>query len=298
MNRGQVYNRWFLGVKKMVVTAVIISFFFSPLSQFFSFYKLPVKTAEAAQVTVDATGFITGDAHTKSGSQTVFIDDQTGYKFFRSAAQTGVTNGQCVYRKTTDGGLSWGTPVLIDDQTDCLGISVWYDRWTPGDTTGNYIHIATFEDGNSDDVSYNRIDTANSDTRLTGSTAVKASTNPAQGTINALGANNVSITKATNGQIFIAQDDASDSFVVRCPANCQTTTRWVEASTTPQDLANDYSLLMPLTNGDVLIINRDISTEVIRSKKWSSSTKAWDTTWRGIGRGTDNTVYDEVWQRH
>ncbi len=290
MNKRKVYNRCFLIVEKTVVLLMIFSFVFSPLSSLITNKKNDI--AEAAQVSIDAFGFATGDSHFQTGTQTVFIDDQTGYKFFRSAAQTGVSNGQCVYRKTTDGGATWATPVLIDDQTDCLGISVWYDRWTPGDTTGNYIHIATFENLNSDDVSYNRIDTANSDTRLTGSTAVKASTNPAQTNTNTLGAASVSITKATNGQLFIAQDDTTDSFVVRCPANCQTTTRWVEAGTRPQDLANDYSLLMPLTSGDILIINRDISTERIRSKRWSSSTAAWDTNWKGIGRGTDNTVYD------
>ena len=83
MNIWQVYNRWFLSVEKIVVTLVIVSFFFTPLSQFFSFYKLPVQVAEAAQVTVDATAEPTGASHLQAGPQTVFISDQVGYKFFR-----------------------------------------------------------------------------------------------------------------------------------------------------------------------------------------------------------------------
>lgn len=254
------------------------------------FLLVPPKIAEALQVTIDATAETTGASHDHGGPQTVFINDQTGYKFYRSAAQTGINNGECVYRKTTNAGGTWGSPILIDDQgagTDCIGIAVWYDRWTPGGT-GDYIHVATIDNGTSD-VFYNRIDTANSDTRLNGSTAVSVAA--AQGQSNVLGANYVSITRGTDGTVYISQDDTSDSFVVECSASCNLSGSWAETGTRPQDLANDYSILVPLASGDIMLINRDISADDIRTKVWNNST--WSGSWTTIDAGaTENAGYD------
>lgn len=47
------------------------------------------------------------------------------------------------YRKSSDGGATWAASVLInagaDNQTALL--SIWYERWTPGDTTGTKVHV-------------------------------------------------------------------------------------------------------------------------------------------------------------
>lgn len=286
MNRRLYRNRCFLVVQKIICTVLIFSFAFSNLG---SFLSLPffdnVPEVEAAQVTIENTAFATGASHLQAGSQTVFVSDQVGYKFFRNVSGLG---GECVYKKTTNGGATWGSQVLVDDQgagIDCLGIAVWYDRWTPGNS-GDYIHVATFDDG-TDDVFYNRIDTANSDTRLTGATAVAAS---AQGNSNALLANTVSITLGTDGTVYIAQDDATDSFVVECSASCNLVGSWTETGTRPQDLANDYSMLVPLASGDIMIINRDISADLIRYKIWDNT--AWSVAWINIDAAApDSATY-------
>jgi len=240
-------------------------------------------TAEAAQVTVDADAQIAGPSHTQAGSQTVFVDDQTGYKFFRDAS------GICVYRKTTNGGTSWNAPVTVDSQTDCIAITVWYDRWTPGGT-GSYIHISTM-DTSLDDMFYNRLDTVG-DTLLLGNAPVNVSINSANSvaTVGA-GTNYNSLTKGTDGTLYMAVADASDSYVVECTTGCSLTTGWIETGTNPMDLANDYSIMVPMLSGEIMLINRDISAEDIRYKIWDNS--AWSVSWTVIdANATDNTTYD------
>jgi hypothetical protein len=294
MNGRRYKTRGFLLMQKTLTLLFLLIFAFGDLDSILNIEFLSsVEKAEAAQVTIDATANSTSASHWHTGPQTVFINDQTGYKFYRSAAQTGVNAGECVYRKTTNGGTSWGTPVLIDDQgaqNDCEAIAVWYDRWTPGDTTGNYIHVATIESG-TDDVFYNRIDTANSDTRLLGSTAVNASSNSGQTPTYVAGANFPSITKGTDGTLYIGADDVTDFFVVECTSNCNLTTGWTQtAGTQPQDSANDFSILVPLTGGDIMIINRDVSADDIRSKIWNNTN--WSAAWTTIdASASDHGTY-------
>lgn len=243
-----------------------------------------VPKAEAAQTAIDTDANAAGTSHLMSGSQTVFINDQTGYKFFVDGP------GYCVYRKTTNGGVSWSATTTVDSQVDCVAISVWYDRWTPGDT-GNYIHIATL-DTSSDIVWYNRLDT-DGDTLLMGNSPVNAAVNSGQtGTIVA-GQNQVSITKATNGIVYISSIDNTDAYVVRCTTNCHTTAGWTEAGTRPFGLTNNYALLAPLPNGNILAIHRDVTLEDMGSKVWNNGTGAWDVATTTFDfNALDNTTYD------
>lgn len=243
--------------------------------------------AEAAQVTIDGDAHAVATNHLQNGSQTVFINDQTGYKFFVDAP------GYCVYRKTTDGGASWSATTTVDYQAgagDCIAISIWYDRWTPGDT-GNIIHIVTMDTG-SDDLFYNNLDTASSDTLLKGTTPVDAVTNSSNSIATfATGANLPTITKGTDGTVYVATADASDSYVVECSTNCGVATSWTETGTNPMDLANDYNLLVPLASGNIMIVNRDISAEDIRTKVWNNS--SWSASWTTVDlNATDNATYD------
>ena len=261
---------------------VIVSILFGSFSNVLIWNDVP--RVEAAQTAIDTDVNLTSTSHLQSGSQIVFIDDQIGYKFFRDAP------GYCVYRKTTDGGGSWSSTTTVDAQVDCTAVTVWYDRWTPGDT-GTNIHIVTM-DTSADDLFYNRLDTASSDTLLKGTTPVDVSTNSGNSVaVLAIGANLPTLTKGTDGTIYASVADGSDSYVVECSANCELTTGWTETGTNPLDLANDYSLLVPLASGDIMLINRDISLEDIRSKIWNNT--SWSATWTTIdANATDNTVYD------
>ncbi len=253
-----------------------------------SFLLTPLHTALAAEVTVDGVSTATTE-HTILGSATVWTSDTVGYKFY--VDNTGV----CAYSKSVNSGTNWSLPVVVDNDIsptaiNCFGITVWYDRWTPGDN-GNYIHIATTET-DSDRVRYNRLDTTN-DQLLTNSVATDAGTNSSQtGTISA-GANNSSITKGTDGTVYVVMNDNTDRYVVECSSNCGATGSWTETGTTPMDAQPDFSLLMPLAGGDILLINRDVSADDMRSKVWDDSAGSWSGAWTNINNNAlENATYD------
>ncbi len=282
MNRRLYNTGSFLVAYKFLSILLIVSFFFGNLGALFNFNT--AEKAEAAQVTIDSAADVTGASHIHGASQSVFISDQVGYKFYRDAP------GYCVYKKTSDGGSTWSSTTTVDAQIDCVGISVWYDRWTPGDT-GTNIHIVTIDTGN-DDPWYNRLDT-NGDTRLLGSAPVSAILGPpAQGanTFTAL-SNYPAITKGTDGTVYIAVSDNVDSYIVECSITCQTAANWTETGPTGTLPATpDFNLLVPLASGNIMLINRLIASEDIRSKIWNNT--AWSGTWTVIeGNGTDNTTY-------
>jgi hypothetical protein len=227
-------------------------------------------SASAAAVVVDSTTSTAANANNFSGSQTVFIDDDTGYTFYKDSTS------QCVYSKTLDAGASWAAAVTVDSQTDCLKIVVWYDRWTPGDVTGTDIHIATIDSSN-DQIFYNKLDTS-TDTLFLGSSPVNTGVNSGQSPSLTDSINSQAITVATDGKIYVAVNDNSDSFALSCAASCNLTTSWTEVGTSPFDTRNDYNLLAPLAGGDVLVINRDTSADDLRSAVWDGvSWSGWTT---------------------
>lgn len=231
---------------------------------------------QAADATIDSTVHTSGGSHLGSTPATVFISDQTGYTFYRDA------DGTCVYRKTTDGGASWGSSVTVDSQTDCIGGGIWYDRWTLGDSTGTYIHIVTFDSGNSD-LWYTRLDT-NSDTL----TATVNATGANQDGVFAIGANFPSVTKGTDGILYMGIQDGTDSFVIK---SIDGGVNWTEAGTNPFDLADDFLILMPLSGGNILAIRWDISADDIQSKVFNGS--SWDGSWTDIDtNATENSNFD------
>jgi len=239
-------------------------------------------TVNAAVVTIDTT--TSSDARTNNnvGSQTVFVSDQIGYVFYRDST------GQCVYSKTNDAGASWNSSQLVDSQTDCVRIAVWYDAWTPDDS-GTSIHIVTM-DTSEDDLFYNRLDTG-SDTLLLGSTPVSMTSNSGQTPTFTSTANIMSLTKATDGEIYAVMNDTSDSYAVSCTVSCDLSTSWNEVGINPFDLRNDYTVLAPLSGGDIIAINRDVSANVIRSKVWNGI--SWSGSWTNIETAVAESVeYD------
>jgi hypothetical protein len=238
-------------------------------------------TVEAAQVVISSTPDTTAAVHTQLGSALVFIDDQVGYKFYRFGAAP--STGMCGYSKTTNGGNSWGTFVPVDNQTDCIGISVWYDQWTPGDS-GTNIHIVTIDTGN-DEMFYNRLNTSG-DTLLV-ATAVTACSACA-GTY-AAGANEPSITKAVNGILYIVTDDGNGTNIRRCTTNCGVSGSWTAVGTAPQGNADSFSLLMPVGATNVMLINRS-TTNVLRFSSWNGT--IWSSFQNIDASAIQNTTYD------
>ena len=239
-------------------------------------------SAEAAVVTIDTTSSTNARTNNNTGTQTVFVTDQIGYSFYRDST------GQCVYRKSTDAGATWGTTVLVDSQTDCIRIGVWYDKWTPGDAGVN-IHIVTM-DTSDDDLFYNRLDTT-TDTLLSGAAPTNISSNSLQVPTFSASINTLAFTKATDGTLYAAANDNSDSYAVSCSATCNNVANWNEVGVSPFDLRNDHTILMPLAGGDVMAINRDISANLIRSKIWNGV--SWSASWSNVDTSvSESAEYD------
>jgi hypothetical protein len=277
MNR---FGRLSAVYKKCLSTLVLLSMIVGGL-------LAPLAPALAAQRTVDAAISTATTEHIILGSATVWVSDQVGYKFYVDST------GVCVYSKSVNAGVNWSIAVTIDADPgtiDCFGMVVWYDRWTPGDS-GQYIHIATTE-GNNDRVRYNRLDTR-TDELLLNSVPVDTGSDTGQtGTISA-GANNASISKGTDGTVYIVMNDNTDRYVLECSSNCGVTTSWDETGTTPMDAQPDFSLILPLAAGDMLLINRDVSADDMRSKVWDDSAGSWSGAWTTINANAlENTTYD------
>lgn len=217
----------------------------------------------------------------------VFVNEDVGYAFFIDFFTAQALN-YCKYTKTTDGGETWSTPVNIDPQNDCFGISVWYDQWTPGDTSGSTIHIVTADTG-EDDVWYTAFDTT--DDSFT--TSVNASNNSGQTSVLSDGRDGPSITKSTDGTLYISVADATDGFMIRCASSCETGTSWTEAGTNPYVASSRaWSSIMPLADGDILsIFWRDNS--VFYSQEYDASANAWAGSWTTIESPVRfNSLYD------
>jgi hypothetical protein len=273
-------------ITRTITTLLFLSYAVGFIDPWFLHWS-GIPHAEAAEVTIDPDVSITSSVHSKSGSNTVFIDDLTGYNFFVDAPNN------CVYRKTTDGGQSWSGTTTVDSQTDCIEITVWYDKWTPGSASSS-IHIATMDGGN-DDIWYNRLDT-NGDTLLLGSSPVSTFTGSGQGGTSLTTSENfTSITRGTDGTIYVISNDGSgtrDSAFLECTVSCQTNTNWTERTFFPLDDASDQNLLVPLTGGDIMQIQRDISLNDIRARIWDDSAGT-GTAWTTIdANATVNTTYD------
>jgi hypothetical protein len=276
----------FLSVSKITLKHKIISNFLlcSIILGNLAFLAVPLHQVLAAQTTIDTAVSTATTEHSILGSATVFITDQVGYKFYVNST------GVCVYSKTVNAGANWSIEITVDSDTTCFGATVWYDRWTPGDA-GDYIHILT-ADTTDDDLWYNRLDT-NNDELLLNSIPVSVSVGTAQGGTIAAGSNNGSITKGTDGTIYAVMNDNTDRYVVECSANCGAAGSWTETGVTPMDAVADFSLLMPLPAGDILLINRDISADDLRSKVWDDSVGSWSGAWTAINANAlENATYD------
>jgi hypothetical protein len=252
--------------------------------------------ASATEVNIDTSSFATGtESNAGAGPRNVFVSDQVGYVFYVDST------GDCVYSKTTDGGANWGSAVTFDNQTgdDCLMPTIWYDRWTPGDTTGNYIHIVTKDPGD-DGLWYNRLDSSDDSLLVNSSVDVSIST-----TTHTMGTNNntntyPAITKATDGDLYIGiQDDVtSGAYVIKCTGSCDNPSNWALTETYwTTGIAQTFPMvLMPLAGGDIMAIQHQVSGNDIEYQTYDEGTDDWSnesSAWVDVTDGGSNTANAE-----
>lgn len=288
-------------IRTLLTVAVIIAMFLSdvPINMFMQILRdqnvvdtlwlaqhdinvvdsLGPSIAQAAESAVDSAVNTTLNKH-RLNPALVFTGDQTGYMFYVD------TSGRCGYAKTTDGGTNWGAFQQTTAQTDCSLVAVWYDQWTPGDT-GTVIHLA-FNETSGDDVYYDTVDT-NGDVQGTEADIrqpVGALTN----------ADPVSITKATNGSLYVASEDGSTAETVqKCSSSCATAGNWTTTSSFTTDTADDSLRLVPLSGGNIMLLRDDISAEDIQSKVYVPGTDTWDAAWTTLdANAADSTTYRDT----
>lgn len=268
---------FFLNITRLVILLSIFSNMLFPIDN----TSKHDNKVYAAESTIDAT-VNTALNNNKNQPVLVFTSATVGYMFYCE------TTGTIGYSKTSDGGATWASYVATTSQSDIAGYSIWYDQWTPGDTSGTKIHISMI-DTSADDVWYDTLDT-NGDSQGT-----EAAISTVYGnTIAAV--DEVTITKATDGVLYILSSNGTAATVARkCSTTCATASNWSDAGTTPLDNANDYIRVVPLASGNIMVIRDDVSAEDIQSKVYTASSNTWDSSWTNIDTSaSDSTTYLET----
>lgn len=179
-------------------------------------------------------------------------------------------NGDLAYKKSTNRGRSWGAPVVIHVGT-VAHHSVWFDRWTPGDT-GTVIHIELIDDAAaSENVEYYSLNVA-TDT-LAGPIIIF------DGLSASLGSAQASIAKARGGNLLcVFQLDTGIEIGTRRSIDAGAS--W-DLVTDANEIAADYYILFPgndADNQDMWLIYWDISANEISLKVFDDSIGLWSET--------------------
>lgn len=174
-----------------------------------------------------------------------------------------------VYRKSTDGGLTWSLPVTIRTGTETT-FAVWYDRWS-GIAAG-LIHLA-YTDSTPDDTFYRSIDTENSDSLSTETTIFAGTSAVAAGS-------GVSITRARGGYLYcwtLIDSGAEGGFFRSTDVGANWSSR-----TLPEAVAvNDTIVLLPgwaADNQDIMGFFWDASANEVSRYVHDDSANTWAET--------------------
>jgi hypothetical protein len=171
------------------------------------------------------------------------------------------------YIKSTDGGFSYSDPVSIKTGTPSQ-LSIWYDRWTPGDS-GNIIHLWYVETTTTDDVFYRSLDTS-SDTLGTEITVFNGSSGLANNAAICIAA-----TKSLGSNLYCLFDidgGTETGFYRSVDAGAN----WTSRTNTAEGA--DYFILMPgfaADNQDIICIFWDRSASEISRKLYDDSANSW-----------------------
>lgn len=222
----------------------------------------------------------------------VFVSKTVGYMF--SMAVEG--DKKPFYRKTTNGGLTWGPRVNISTTNDCDGVTVWYDKWTPGNA-GSLIHFVYNHDGQNR-LYYGSLNTAND--ALTTPVAITTSS----GSIATHYLSGYSITKGYDGYLYASLTNyytANTIPMVRCNTNCNSAGNWSAVAAYPSGLVgtsytyNSEFKLAPLSGNRILALFRNDHANTITYSIYNSSTGTWIGTGTLETGTTESNTYKNAW---
>lgn len=204
--------------------------------------------------------------YTGAGSQ-YFVESISGdyYCIYINQATTDIE-----YRKSTDGGLSWGAAVTVITLGTTTQLSVWYDRWS--NISAGLIHVVAC-DTTADDVVYRSIDTESSDSLSTQTVVFAATT-----ALTASGS--LSICRARGGNLYCVYDvdgGAEHGF----SRSTDVGATWGARTSPTEGAASDYYILVPgwaADNQDMMLFFWDASNDEISRKLYDDSGDSWAET--------------------
>jgi len=182
------------------------------------------------------------------------------------------TGSDVAFRKSSDGGLTWSTPVIVFAGT-ATQLSIWYDRWS--DIAAGLIHCAYAESA-TDDILYRTINTESSDA-LSTQTTVLLGASTAAGCF-------LSITRARGGNVYVygTIDAGAEGGFFRLQNANVPNGAWDAARTNPEALATqDMAILVPgfaADNQDIMCIFWDVSANEISRYVYDDSANTWAET--------------------
>jgi hypothetical protein len=269
----RVKRNWFTRTKAGFLIALLLLGIFN--------YPGLVPWTSASETAIDTDVSADYNAQTSTGTSTVFTSDTTGYTFYVDG------DDSCVFKKTTNSGSTWSAEVDIDTAGDCRNMSIWYDRWTPGDTTGNYIYIAWISNA-TDGLHFNRVDTGSGDAVWisAGSRIDLNDAAPDYG-----GGEAPSITKGTDGDLYIGVADDVDGMVYKCTGSCDSAGNWAEAAsgTNPFAAEDTGVILLPQASGNIMAIQHDNSADDYESRLYTDGSNTWAGSWTDIDSNATET---------
>ncbi len=193
----------------------------------------------------------------------VMLTHLVGYLFYLS------TTGFVRYRKTLDGGLTWGAAVTVSVSTAASEIAVWRDRWTQGDA-GTLIGIVYYTNGDGD-VHFRTLDTA---TDILGTQRTVIAGTPGDLP------SNLGLVKAVGGNYYcpVSENNGTgDNFYRSTDGGVSWTARVVVQSTGPSD-----SFVMTPGNEadpqDIYLFDANFATQVVSLRVYDDSANTFTTT--------------------
>jgi len=227
---------------------------------------------------VDANGEFEHNQH-----GIVWTSSEVGYVFYINGA-----TGAPVYKKTTDGGQTWGSQVAINGTTAGGNISIWYDRWTPSDT-GTTIHIA-FRNDSTNTLKYSSLNTS-TDTLGTIYTIHTQSVSQPW----SWNGNRFSITKSRGGYLFVmSREEVGATTAFERSTNGGQT--WTTRTSFIED-GEDREMLLPgndTDTNDIAVVQMDDSADTVYYAMYDDSLNSWGTK-KTIGSLEATDYCDDCW---
>src|SRR3989337_702323 len=162
--------------------------------------------------------------------------------------------------------------------TGMVGPSVWYDRWTPGDTTGTILHIAAC-DPSTETLKYFSWDLASNTVGSTTNITIHTFTTISGAAASADGG--TTICKGANGSLYTAAKATTTSgWAVRQSTdnggNWSDITAQGSNVNTAMNQVNDVLILIPCSiTDDIMAVEFDTSAQILQYQIYDDSANSW-----------------------